>query len=99
ISRKRWPKRGARRRCGKSQNCISEQRMRWRRRTSPLQRPAGPAARKAAGLATQAGQASCLVFTADSPFVETRLPISNVDPVFQVRPLAILDEFDGIETR
>jgi hypothetical protein len=46
-----------------------------------------------------AGQASCLVFTADAPFVETRLLILNADPVFQDRSLAILDEFDGIETR
>ncbi len=31
--------------------------------------------------------------------METRLLISNADPVFQDRALAILDEFDGIETR
>jgi len=49
--------------------------------------------------ATQGRQGSCLVFTADAPFVETRLLILNADPVFQDRALAILDEFDGIETR
>ena len=31
--------------------------------------------------------------------METRLLILNADPVFQDRALAILDEFDGIETR
>ena len=31
--------------------------------------------------------------------METRLLILNADPVFQDRSLAILDEFDGIETR
>jgi len=31
--------------------------------------------------------------------VETRILILNADPVFQDRSLAILDEFDGIETR
>jgi hypothetical protein len=40
-----------------------------------------------------------LVFTADAPFVETRLLILNADPVFQDRALAILDEFDGTENR
>src|SRR5947207_3019008 len=99
MSRKRWPKRAALKRYGKSQNCISGPRTRWRRRTSPLQHPAGLGGNNRPPRPLPAGQASCLVFTADAPFVETRLLISNADPVFQDRALAILDEFDGIETR
>ena len=73
--------------------------MRWRRRTLRLPRLAGPGGNNRSPAPRQGRQASCLVFTADAPFVETRLLILNADPVFQDRALAILDEFEGIETR
>src|SRR2546423_2287730 len=75
--------------------------MRWRRRIS-RRRPRGGLGKNRSNTTHTtylAGQGSCLVFTADAPFVETRLLILNADPVFQDRALAILDEFDGIETR
>src|SRR3982751_3364579 len=95
----RLRKTAAQRRCGKWQNCISGPRTRWRQPTLPRQRPAGRGGNNRAGTPGDGGQASCLVFTADAPFVETRLLILNADPVFQDRALAILDEFEGIETR
>src|SRR6476469_2820388 len=99
MSRKRSPKMGAPKRCEKSQNCISEPRTRLRRRTLRLRRPVGPGGNSGNVPSLPVGQASCLVFTADAPFVETRLLILNADPVFQDRALAILDEFDGTENR
>src|ERR1044072_1357200 len=99
MTQKRWPKMAVRRRCGKSQNCISARRTRLPRRTLQPRRPVGPGVSSPPSEDHSGRQASCLVFTADAPFVETRLLILNADPVFQDRALAILDEFEGIETR
>src|SRR4051812_6999462 len=80
--------------------------MMWLRPIFPRRLRANPGGNRASATypvqthwAYEAGQASCLVFTADKPFVETRLLILNADPVFQDRSLAILDQFEGVENR
>src|SRR3954467_10368301 len=63
----------------------------------PLPRPAVPGANKGSWRYRLAGKVPA---TSSVPrIVETRLLILNADPVFQDRALAILDEFDRIETR